>query len=61
MFNKVGGRKFILAVVFAVIFIANDMAGQILEETTIENILYVIGSFIGVEGVADIVERFKKK
>ncbi len=54
------GRKFWLVVVAGAIFIANDLWGWGLTEETIENVVIVVGGFVGVEGIADIVSRFKK-
>ncbi len=59
--NKYGGRKFLIVILAALLFIVNDAFGWGLEEATIENIITVIAMFVGVEGIADAISRFKKK
>jgi len=58
--KKLGGRKFVLSILGALLFVCNDAFNIGLTEGTIMNVIMVIGAYIGAEGVADIVSRFKK-
>jgi len=59
--NNFKSRKFLLVVGAALLFVLNDYFGWGLTDATIQNVIVVIASFIGVEGIADIISRWKKK
>ena len=54
-------RKFLLVVAAGLLFICNDYFGWGLSDATITNIIFVVAGYLGVEGVADMISRFKKK
>ncbi len=53
-------RKFLLAVGGALVVILNEVMGWKIPEDTIWQMIIVLGSFIGIEGAADIVSRAKE-
>lgn len=59
LLERIKSRKFILAVVSAIIVLANDGLGWNLPEETITSFVLLILGFIFTEGAADVVSRFK--
>ena len=60
MFDKVGGRKFVLVVSYALVVILNDKFRLGISAQALHEVLIAVAGFVGVEGVADVVERLKK-
>lgn len=59
--SKITSRKFILAVVTALLIIANKGLDLNLPEDAINTIVLIILGYIGVEGAVDVVRAFKGK
>jgi len=58
--DKLKSRKFILAVVTALLIIANEGLNLNIPEDAVLKIVQLVIAYIGIEGVADTVSRIKK-
>jgi len=58
--DKLKSRKFILAVVTALLIIANEGLNLNIPEDAVIKIVQLVIAYIGIEGVADAVSRAKK-
>lgn len=58
--QQLKSRKFILAVVTALLVIANEGLNLNIPEDAIMKVVQIVLVYIGVEGTADVVSRAKK-
>lgn len=58
--QQLKSRKFILAVVTALLVIANEGLNLNIPEDAIIKVVQIVLVYIGVEGTADVVSRAKK-
>jgi len=61
LFSRLTSRKFLFASFATGIFVAQGLGYIHMDQQTLTNLLIAIGGYVGVEGVADIVERSKKQ
>ena len=54
-------RKFLLVVVGGLFIALNETMGWKVPEETVWQMVILAGGFIGIEGIADIVSRFKSE
>jgi hypothetical protein len=53
------GRKFLLVALAGLLLALNDSLNLGIDRETIWQIVVLIGGFVGLEGAADIVSRFR--
>lgn len=59
--QKLSSRKLWLAIAVAIFTVFNDYFGWGISDETVLKVILVIGTWIGVEGAADVVSRYACK
>ena len=60
MFDKVGGRKFVLVVSYALVVLLNDKFRLGVSKEALDQVMLAVAGFVGVEGARDLADAFKK-
>jgi len=59
--QKLGSRKFLVTIFGAIGVLSNQLFGLEIPKDVIESFIFLIVSFIGVQGVVDSISSFTKK